>query len=141
MRESTPEITSNIYPTLSYDDAPAAIEWLCRVLGFTARLIVPGPDGTVRHSELTLGPGCIMVSSSRPEEGRLSPRALAGVHQGLCLRVDDPDAHHAHARAEGATITRELQDEDYGSRGYMLKDPEGNGWYIGTYRPGPHWSS
>lgn len=34
-------IASNIYPSLCYDDAPAAIEWLCGAFGFTKRLVVP----------------------------------------------------------------------------------------------------
>jgi uncharacterized glyoxalase superfamily protein PhnB len=130
---------ANIYPSLSYDDAPAAIEWLCRAFGFTKRLVVPGPDRTVVHSELSLGPGVIMVSSARPDERRLSPRGLPGVHQGLCVQVDDPDAHFARSRAAGAAIVQELRDEDYGSRGYMATDPEGHLWYFGTYRPGAHW--
>ena len=79
---------SDIYPSLSFDDAPAAIEWLCRAFGFTKRLVVPGPDGTVMHAELTLGSGVIMVSSARPDLGRLSPRGLDGVNQALCVRVD-----------------------------------------------------
>ena len=45
--ESTP---STLYPSFHYDNAPAAIEWLCRAFGFRRRLVVPGPDGTVRHS-------------------------------------------------------------------------------------------
>ena len=65
------------HPGLSFDDAPAAIDWLCRVFGFTKRLVVPGPDGTVVHSELSLGPGVIMVSSPRPEQGRVPNVAIA----------------------------------------------------------------
>ncbi len=133
------QVTSNIYPTLSYDDAPAAIEWLCRAFGFEKRLVVPGPEGTVMHSELSLGPGVIMVSTSKPEVGLVSPRRLPALNQALCVRVDDPDAHHARANAAGAEIIRELRDEEYGSRGYMAKDPEGNRWYFGTYLPGAHW--
>ncbi len=132
-------IPSNLYPTLSYDDAQAAIEWLCRAFGFRRRLVVPSPDGGVRHSELSLGPGVIMVSSSRPEEGRVSPRNTSGFGSGICVRVDDPDAHYARAKAAGATIIRELRDEEYGARGYMAKDPEGHQWYFGNYLPGAHW--
>jgi uncharacterized glyoxalase superfamily protein PhnB len=29
----------------------------------------------------------------------------------------------------------ELHDTDYGSREYMVRDPEGNLWSFGTYRP------
>ena len=132
-------VSSNIYPALTYDDASAAIDWLCRAFGFTRRLVVPGPGGTVRHAELSLGPGVIMVSSPRPESGRVGPQSLSAVHQTLSVQVDDPDQHFARAKEAGAVILQELADEDYGSRGYMAKDPEGHQWYFGTYRPGEHW--
>ncbi len=135
----SPATPSNIYPSLSYDDAPSAIEWLCRVFGFTKRLAVPGPDGSIIHSELSLGPGVIMVSPAKPDLGRLSPRSLPGVNQALCVQIDDPDAHFSRAKEAGAVILEELKDEDYGSRGYMVEDLEGNHWYFGTYRPGGHW--
>lgn len=136
-QEST---TATIYPSLYYDDAAGAIEWLSRAFGFRKRLVVPGPDGTIIHSELTLGPGVIMVGSARPGQGYVGPRSLQGVPQVLSVQVDDPDAHHARATAAGARVLRELQDEDYGSRGYMVEDVEGHHWYFGTYRPGAHWT-
>ncbi len=95
-----PLTPSNIYPSLSYDDATSAIEWLCRAFGFTKKLAVSGPDGSIVHSELSLGPGVIMVSSAKPDKGRLSPRSLAGVNQALCVQIDDPDAHFARAKAQ-----------------------------------------
>ena len=131
--------TSDIYPSLCYEDAPAAIAWLCKAFGFTERLVVPGPDGKVLHSELSLGNGVIMIGSPHPERGYVSLRGRPGVSQVLSVRVDDPDAHHARAKAAGAVITRPLQDEEYGSRGYMATDPEGHQWYFGTYRPGAYW--
>ena len=133
-----PVITADLYPSLTYDDAPAAIEWLCRAFGFTKRLVVPGPDGSVIHSELSLGNGVVMVSSPKPEDGRRSP-ARGGAAQCLSGCVADPDAHHATAIAAGARVVRELRDEDYGSRGYMALDPEGHVWYFGDYRPGGYW--
>jgi len=134
-----PRLPSNLYPTLTYDDAPAAIEWLCRAFGFERRLVVPGAEGRVMHSELTLGPGVIMVSSPKAEFRRVGPRRLDGASSGMCVRVEDPDAHCARARAAGAKIVRELADEEYGSRGYMAEDLEGYSWYFGTYSPGEHW--
>jgi len=128
-----------IYPGLTYDDAPAAIEWLCRAFGFTKRLVVPGPDGKVIHSELSLGRGVIMVSSPKPEQRHISPRGLKGVHQAICVHVADPDAHFARAVRAGGKIVRDLQDEEYGSRGYSVEDPEGHSWYFGTYVPGASW--
>ena len=131
----------DVYPSLTYDDATAAVEWLCRTFGFTRRLVVAGPNERIEHSELTLGAAVIMVSSPKPEMGRVSPRHLPGVSQALSIRIDDPDAHYLQAKAAGAVIMRDLKDEEYGSRGYMARDPEGHVWYFGTYRPGAHWGS
>lgn len=130
---------SDIYPSLTYDDAPAAIEWLCRAFGFTKRLVVPGPEGRVEHSELTLGHGVVMISSPKPDDRRVSPRGLGGVAQALSVFVPDPDAHHRTAVAAGARVVRPLRTEEYGARGYMALDPEGHLWYFGDYRPGKHW--
>ncbi len=132
--------TSGIYASLTYDDATSAIEWLCRAFGFEKRLVVPGPNGSVKHSELSLGGDVIMVSSAKPEHQRAGPRSLGGTNQGLCVRVSDPDAHHARAKKAGAVIVEPLHDADYGSRGYMCRDLEGHWWYFGTYSPGAHWS-
>lgn len=133
------ETPSEIYPSLAYDDAPAAIDWLCRVFGFEKKLVVPGPDGSIMHSELAFRGAVVMISTSRAEERHVSPRQLKGTMSGLSLRIDDPDAHYARTKAAGGKITRDLQNEDYGSRGYMAEDPEGHRWYFGTYRPGAHW--
>lgn len=130
---------SNIYPSLSYDDAAAAIDWLCRAFGFEKRLVVPGPEGSVMHSELSLGPGVIMVSSTQADKGRVSPRRLTAISQAICVQVDDPDVHFERAMSEGAEILDELKDEEYGARGYMVKDLEGHQWYFGNYRPGAYW--
>ena len=125
----------NIFPCLYYRDAPAAIEWLSKAFGFSKRLAVPGEGGTIIHAEMTFGAGLIMLSSSKPERGRVSPRDLAAVHQVISVCVEDPDAHFARAKAAGAEIIQELKSEEYGARGYMVKDLEGNHWYFGTCRP------
>ncbi len=136
---ATARTPANLFPTLTYEDARAAIDFLCRAFGFEQRMLVPGPDGRVLHAELSFGPGVIMVGSPQEERGNRSPRALGAVHGGVCVYVDDPDAHYARARAAGAQIVRELQDEEYGARGYQAKDPEGHSWYFGNYVPGAYW--
>lgn len=130
---------SDIYPCLFYRDAPAAIEWLERAFGFVPRLIVPGPDNAVRHGEMSLGSSVIMVSSTRPEQKWLSPRDLPGINQLICMYVDDVDAHYARAVQAGAEMIQELHGSDHGARSYECRDPEGNVWSFGDYRPGGFW--
>lgn len=133
--QTTPYQTpSDIHPCLVYQDAPAAIDWLCRAFGFTRQFVVLADDGSVAHSELSLGSGVVMVGSPKPGEPTSGTSTLS-------VYVPDPDAHHACAVAAGAQITRPLRDEDHGSRGYMAEDPEGHAWYFGNYRPGGYWEN
>lgn len=46
---------------------------------------------------------------------------------------DDPDTLFKRAVAAGAEVVRDLADADYGSRGFTVRDPEGNLWSFGTY--------
>ena len=132
-------VTCDVYPSLTYDDAVAAIDWLCRAFGFVRRFVVPGDGGRIEHSELCLGNAVVMISSPKAEFNRVSPKTARGLPQALSLYVANPDAHHACAVAAGATVVRPLQDEEYGARGYMASDPEGHLWYFGNYRPGDYW--
>ncbi len=34
-----PGVETNIIPTMKYDDAPAAITWLCRAFGFEEHMV------------------------------------------------------------------------------------------------------
>jgi uncharacterized glyoxalase superfamily protein PhnB len=46
--------------------------------------------------------------------------------------VEDVDAHHDRAKAEGATIVEELVDLPFGHRRYTCDDPQGHGWSFAT---------
>lgn len=130
---------SDIYPCLYYRDATAAIAWLERAIGFQRRMVIEGPDDTVAHAELSLGNSVIMVGSSRKERGWLSPLDLEGVNQLLSVWVEDVDASYEQVIDAGGHIVAEIEETDYGARSFMIKDPEGNVWSIGDYRPGRYW--
>jgi uncharacterized glyoxalase superfamily protein PhnB len=72
-----------------------------------------------------------MLGSSRPD----SPYDT-GRHPVYVVIDGDVDDHCARARAAGAEIVREPEDQDYGGRDYTARDPEGNVWSFGSYEPG-----
>jgi uncharacterized glyoxalase superfamily protein PhnB len=133
-----PRLSSSVF----YQDAAAAIDWLCDAFGFEVRLKVEGDNGRIEHSELTYGEGLIMVGQESPESERLwrrsmrSPKSLGGAGtQSIMFFVDDAEAHCAHARARGAHIVEEPATHDYGEdywtdRSYGARDPEGHLWWI-----------
>lgn len=128
------ECRSTVIPVLRYKDAMAAIEWLCNVLGFERRLIVPGAGSTVLHAQLTFGNGMVMLGSFREGESEASPDAGA-LDMGSCLIVNNADEVYEAAKAAGATITYEISDQQYGGRMFSCLDPERHSWHVGTYDP------
>src|SRR5438552_2172482 len=107
--------TETVVPCLRYRDAPAAIEWLCQVLGFEQHLVVPNPDGTIAHAQLSIGNGMIMLGSVRDDAfGRLmkQPDEIGGAEtQSAYVVVADADVVYARAQAAGAEIVMVIKDE------------------------------
>jgi uncharacterized glyoxalase superfamily protein PhnB len=140
--KKTPEGWPRISSSVFYDDAPAAIDWLCRTFGFEVRLKVEGEGGRIEHSELVFGDGLVMVGSTGGKQHRAnpvpgkSPRSIGGANtQTLCIIVDDVDAHFRHAKSTGAKIIDEPTTTDYGEeywsdRSYRVEDPEGHHWWF-----------
>lgn len=126
----------DVIPFIRYEDALAAIDWLERAFGFQ-RHAVHEEGGRVVHAELTFGGGMFMIGSTQegPNMAR-TPRQLGGeTTGGMYVVVDDADAAFERAKAAGAEVLREPTDQDYGSRDFSVRDPEGFVWSLGTYRP------
>lgn len=121
-----PAQTPNVYPFTRYADPDAALDWLGRAFGFEELAVYRSDQGTVQHAEVSLGPGIVMFGPGDPK---------ADQAHGIYVAVEDADAHYERAKAAGAEILSEIEDTDYGSRGYTARDPEGNVWSFGTYHP------
>lgn len=131
-------MSSRVIPSLRYRDAKRAVNWLQDGFGFEPHLVVEGDDGRIEHAQFTYGSGMIMFGSSR--EGEYDEFVTAGADGGratigLYVVVDDVDAHADTARAAGAEIVMEPEDQDYGGRLYTCLDFEGNVWSFGSYDP------
>lgn len=122
------------YPQLLYRDAAAAMSWLEQTLAFERREDHRDADGNVQHAELSFDGAIVMLGSAGA--GREPFRSLSAGGGLIYCAVDDVDGLHARARENGADIALELEDTDYGSRDFTVRDPEGNLWAFGTYRPG-----
>ena len=129
---------STIIPTMRYDDASAAIVWLCNAFGFGEHFVVRGEGDAIAHAQLTFDGGMIMLASARGDEygGLLArPGDAGGVTQAPYIIVGDVDAHCARARAAGAEIVSEPAEQPYGGKHYACRDPEKHLWNFGSYDP------
>ncbi len=74
-----------------------------------------------------------MLGSAGKDESPFGQRRPG--NDSVHVVCDDPDGLYERATAAGAEVVRGLVDEDYGSRGFTVRDPEGNLWSFGTYDP------
>jgi uncharacterized glyoxalase superfamily protein PhnB len=139
MHADVEEPGRTIVPTLRYRDVAAAIDWLCTAFDFERHLLVPDDNGAVRYAELTFGDGMIMlgpVQDSAFDKLMTQPEDAGGAETQICyLFVEDAGAHCARAKAAGAEIVLDIEEEDGGGRGYSCRDLEGHIWNFGTYNP------
>ena len=127
--------TPSVWPTLTYRDARAALTFLSEAFGFEERAAYAREDdpSVIEHAEMRFpeGAGGVMFGTAGKDDGPFGRRQPG--NDSVYVVCDDPDALFARATAAGAEVVRELKDEDYGSRGFSVRDPEGNLWSFGTY--------
>ena len=123
--------TPDIYPRLAYNDELAAVEYLTRVFQLVeereARMEFDGKY----LCWLRVGSGIVMLSHANVDVHLIhSPFEVGLTTVILHVYVHDIDAHYAHAQAEGADITMDLDDAFYGERRYEATDLEGHRWHF-----------
>jgi PhnB protein len=119
-----PDAYATVTPYLMTTDSQAVIEFAKRVLDAGERLRMPGPGGTIGHSELLIGDSVVMLADETPEG------AMPGM---LHIYVEDCDATYARALEAGGTSLVEPSDQFYGERMAGVQDPAGNKWYFATH--------
>jgi uncharacterized glyoxalase superfamily protein PhnB len=130
-----------ITPMIAYEDVAAALAWLATAFGFQERegTRFTSDDGRITHAEMELEDGVIMLANPTPDYQ--SPKhhaevceqankwlAVPYVIDGLHVFVDAVDDHFAQAKAGGATLLSEPEDQQYGERVYRVADLEGHRW-------------
>ncbi|MGH3581182.1 MAG: VOC family protein [Mycobacterium sp.] len=128
------EIVPAVIPHLVVDDAAAAIDFYVRAFGATELGRVPGPDGRLVHAALTINGSTVMLNDDFPEynDGKSqSPAALGGSPVTIHLTVTDVESSFAKAVDAGAEVVMPLEDQFWGDRYGLVKDPFGHSWSLG----------
>lgn len=131
MSKKTP---AAVWPVLSFRDARAEMAFLHDAFGLEETAVFAREDdpSIVEHGEMRWpsGPG-IMFGSAGKDDSPFGTRPPG--NEAVYVVCDDPDGLFARATGAGAEVVQGLRDEDYGSRGFTVRDPEGNLWSFGTY--------
>jgi uncharacterized glyoxalase superfamily protein PhnB len=118
-----------LWHAMSFRDADAMMAWLLEI-GFSEHATYRDEQNQVVHAEwLWPGGGGIMFGAD--SNGTVHNAGGSAAY----LVSDNPDAVFAKAVAAGATVVREMADQDYGGRSGSVEDPEGNHWSFGSYQP------
>ena len=131
MVQNPPQGTPRISPYLLYEDVGAAVDFVVSAFGFSEHFRMAGEDGTVNHAEVRFADGEVMMGNPGPDYR--GPKTTGHLASMVHVYVDDVDAHFAHAKAAGATILAEPEDQFYGDRRYSAADPEGHHWHFATH--------
>lgn len=132
MTTRVPEDFHTITPHLVVRDVARAIAWYTHALGAHELLRHAAPGGgAIMHSELLLGDSRFFVVDEFPDAA-WSPESLAGSTVTLHLYVEDVDALFDRAVGAGATVLLPVNDQFWGDRYGMLRDPFGHRWSIAS---------
>lgn len=125
---------TGVWPTVLYRDAEAGLAWLSAI-GFTELGVYRDPQDAsiIVHAELAWPTGGGIMAGTYRESNTQWPQTPGTT--AVYLVTDTPDALHTAALAAGGTELAAVIDQDYGGRGGSVRDPEGNLWSFGHYRP------
>jgi PhnB protein len=123
---------TNVTPYLCVKDGAAALDFYQRVLGAKETMRLTGDDGRIGHAEFSVGDAVLMLSDEHPEINVVSPTTLGNTPVALHLLLADVDAVYERAQAAGVQIERAPQNEVYGERTFIMRDPFGHRWFVAT---------
>ena len=130
----TPEGYTSVTPYLIVADTASAIKFYEKAFGATEVLRIDGPHDKIWHAEIQIGNARVMLADEFIEMGIHCPKTLGGAGVSMLIYVDDVDAVFDLALAAGAAKLRAVQDQFYGDRSGMLRDPYGHIWSIATHK-------
>jgi PhnB protein len=130
-----PDRYRRVTPALVVNGAARALDFYAQVFGAKERSRIPGPAGTIVHSEIEIGDSVLIVEDASPFMGTQAPPAggLDGSPVFLFIYVSDVDQTLERAVQLGATLRRAAQDQIYGDRDGFIIDPFGHAWTVASH--------
>ncbi|HNP36061.1 MAG TPA: VOC family protein [Woeseiaceae bacterium] len=120
-----------LFVYLRAKNSDEAVKYYRRAFGATETFRLVEPSGRIGHVELELGGTTIMISDEFPEFDVYAPDPAGRGTFTIHLHTDNADALIEQALQAGATLIRAAQDQFYGERSGMIRDPFGYDWLIG----------
>jgi PhnB protein len=121
-------------PHLVVDGANAAIDFYVTAFGAVEVGRIPGPDGKLIHGAVQIDGATVMLADDFPEMSggkSMTPKSLGGTPVTIHLTVTDVETRFQQAVDAGATVVMPLEDQFWGDRYGIVRDPFGHQWSLG----------
>ena len=128
------EVQPSLSPHLTVDGAAAAIDFYVKAFNAVELGRVPGPDGKLIHAAVQINGATVLLNDDFPEMSggkSMTPTALGGTPVTIHLTVNDVDSRFQQAVDAGATVQVPLEDQFWGDRYGVVRDPFGHSWSLG----------
>lgn len=123
-------------PYLRIKGAREAVDFYKKAFNASVRMIMDAEDKVrIMHADLIINGGEIMLSDTFPEFGTAvttAPVDAKTTTVSLHLQVNDADKWWKRAIEAGCSIVMPLEDQFWGDRFGMIKDPFGHVWSIAS---------
>jgi PhnB protein len=131
-----PEGVTTVTVYLTVARGAEAIDFYKRAFSAEERFCSARDDGFIEHATLRIGDSTVyLADASQTTSGASAPETLGGTPVTMYLYVPDCDATWKRAVDAGATIVTPLNDQEWGDRYGLLRDPFGHLWAIATMKP------
>jgi PhnB protein len=127
-----PEGASVVIPRLVCRDPASEIDFCAKVFDAVERVRRPGPDGTVAHALVTIGPAMVMIESEWPTLPSRAPTPDGSSPVVVFVYVEDVDQTLERALAAGAQVLIPIQNQFWGDRIVWIMDPAGHVWTVAS---------
>ena len=124
-----------ITPSLTVRDIPRSMKFYQQAFGFDIGMSMPDDSGEIAYADMQYKGAMAAMLMRRGSWGSDIPTpkdAQLASPVSLYVYCDDVDALFAQAKAAGATIASEPEDQFWGDRTASFTDPDGHSWNFAT---------
>ena len=123
-----------VWPRVGFTDVDAGLRFVSDGLGFIVTADYRDEDGVVQHGEARWPDGGGIMFGSRDKPGPWGALGPQGVYVVAAADATVDAAWDRVQTLPGVEMIEEINDTDYGSHQFGVRDADGNLWSVGTYR-------
>ncbi len=130
--KGVPDNSSVVIPRLVCKDPAGEMAFCAGTFDAVELNRRPGPDGSVAHGLMTIGPAMIMIEAEWPTLPSRAPTPDGSSPVVIFVYVEDVDQAVERAVGRGAKVLIPAQNQFWGDRIAWIMDPAGHVWTIAT---------